>query len=47
MPPDSSRSIVEELVTIARRDLRAAEVLANDPELAHAVWARSGSGLVL
>ena len=37
MPPDSSRSIVEELVTIARRDLRAAGVLANDPELAHAV----------
>ncbi|MHB1047024.1 MAG: hypothetical protein ACYC4P_13535 [Thermoanaerobaculia bacterium] len=33
MAPDAPRSIVEELVTIARRDLRAAELLASEPEL--------------
>lgn len=37
MPPEGPRSIVEELVTIARRDLRAAELLAGEPELVHAV----------
>ena len=37
MPPEGPRSIVEELVTIARRALRAAELLAGEPELVHAV----------
>lgn len=36
MPPDAPRTIVEELVTIAGRDLRAAELLASEPELVHA-----------
>ncbi len=35
MLPDAPRTIVEELVTIAGRDLRAAELLAREPDLVH------------
>ncbi len=31
MPPFAPRAVIEELVTIARRDLRAAELLASEP----------------